>query len=189
MLRLQALDLRLRIAARLLQIFGCVVELVLIQIHLRLGNVDLVLQIVLLRVGRGRQFTRQQRNAFLIFLERQFGFLLAIGNLPWLAAKGVEDFLRPCARRPETKDRPRGLRLFPPDAPVVVLPAYPRAPPSAGRSAVDAGPPGDAAPPAARVQTICWPGLSPFPRWQPATHASTPFPRWRRPPAEAAQSR
>ena len=48
MFRLQPLDLRLRIAARLLQILRRIVQLVLIQIHLRFGDVDLILQIILL---------------------------------------------------------------------------------------------------------------------------------------------
>src|SRR5580692_4619781 len=49
MLRLQALDFRLRIAAGLLEIFGGVLRLILIQVHLRFGNIDLVLQVVFLR--------------------------------------------------------------------------------------------------------------------------------------------
>ena len=104
MLRLQALDLRLRIAAGLLQILGRVVQFVLIQIHLRLGDVDLVLQVVLLRLGRGRQFARQQRDVFLIFLERLLGLVLAISYLLGLPAKAAEDFLR-AVRRASKKAR------------------------------------------------------------------------------------
>ena len=59
-LGLQSLDLRLRIAAGLLEIFVGVVEFVLIEIDLGLGDVDLVLQVVLLRFGGGREFPGQR---------------------------------------------------------------------------------------------------------------------------------
>ena len=78
---LQAFDLRLRIAASLLQIFRSVVQLVLIEIGLGLGDVDLILQVIFLRLRRRSQLARQQRDIFLIVPQRLLGFGLACGNL------------------------------------------------------------------------------------------------------------
>ena len=48
---LDALDFRLGIAASLLQIFAGVVKLILIELHLSFSYIDLVLQVIFLRVG------------------------------------------------------------------------------------------------------------------------------------------
>src|ERR1019366_2432973 len=79
MLRFEPFDLGLRIAARLLEILGCVVELILVEIHLGLGDVDLILQIVFLRLGRSGQSPRQLRDRFLILFQGLLRFLLPGG--------------------------------------------------------------------------------------------------------------
>ena len=81
MLCLQSLDFRLRIAAGLLEILGGIVQFILIQIGLRLGDVDLVLQIFFLRFRRGRQLLGQLRDIVLIFLDGLLSLDLARGNL------------------------------------------------------------------------------------------------------------
>ena len=76
-IRLQALDLRFLIAARLLQVLGRVVQFVLIEFHLRFDHIDLVLQIVFLRFRSKRELTREFRKLVLIFLDCLLRLFLA----------------------------------------------------------------------------------------------------------------
>jgi hypothetical protein len=80
-LGLQPLDFRLWIASSLLEILIRVVKFILIQVRLRFGDVDLVLQIVFLRFGDSRQLLREQGDSFLILFNCLFRFDLAKRDL------------------------------------------------------------------------------------------------------------
>jgi hypothetical protein len=53
----------------------------LVQIHLRFGNIDLILQVIFLRFWRGRQFAGQGCDRLLILFQRLRGLFLALRNL------------------------------------------------------------------------------------------------------------
>src|SRR5581483_755392 len=74
---LQALDLGLGIATSLFQVFGGIVQFVLVKLHLRLGDVDLVLQVIFLRLGSSGQLSRQGVDAVLIVFDGLLGVRLA----------------------------------------------------------------------------------------------------------------
>ena len=92
-LLLQTLDLRLRIAARLLEVLRCVIKLILIEFELRFGDIELVLQVVLLRFRRRGEPPTKDLDTFLIVLQRLLGFGLAIGNLSGFRGKLDRRFL------------------------------------------------------------------------------------------------
>src|SRR6202046_5808094 len=87
MLRFHPLYSRLWISSHLLQIFRGSVELVLVKISLRFGDLDLILQVVFWRVRGGRKFTRQEDDVFLIFLEGYFGLVFSVRDLLSLRAE------------------------------------------------------------------------------------------------------
>ena len=70
---LQTLDLGLRVRARLVEVFGGVVEFILIKFHLRPGNVNLVLEIFFLRFGSRGQFASKLCNVLLVVFDCLFG--------------------------------------------------------------------------------------------------------------------
>ena len=94
-LLLQALDFRLGIAASLLQIFRGIVEFVLIELELRCGDVELILEIVLLRLRRGRNLAREQLDVFLIVLDGLLCLSLTIGNFFGFGRKLGGRFMNP----------------------------------------------------------------------------------------------
>ena len=82
MLLQQLLNLALGIAACAEQVFFGVVEFVLIELELRLGDVDLVLEIFFRAVTRRRHLPGETRNLFLIGLDDGLRFGAAGHHLP-----------------------------------------------------------------------------------------------------------